>query len=129
MNISQAAGPESAGHDLVNGCHNFTIAAGAQNAVHLRKLSQHISLIALGHAAGDEKLFELSGLFQLRHFQNIVDGLFTGGGQEAAGIHHRHIRPLRVSLDGMSGSLDRGHHLLAVHLVFGTAQGNKCNII
>ena len=32
-------------------------------------------------------------------------------------------------LDGVAGSLDGGHHLLAVHLVLGAAQGDKGNVV
>ena len=32
-------------------------------------------------------------------------------------FHHHHVGPLRLRLDGVAGGLDRGHHLLAVHLI------------
>ena len=129
VDIAQVAGPQALVHDLVNGRGDLAVTAGAQNAVHLGQLPQHILLVPLGHAAGDQDLFHLAGLFQLRHFQNVVDGLLTGRGQEAAGVHHHHIRPLRGADDGVARRLNGGHHLLTVHLVLGAAQGNKRNLI
>ena len=99
------------------------------NAVHLRQLVQNVLLVPLGHAAGDQDLLYLAGPLQLRHLQNVVDGLLAGGLQEAAGVHHHHVGPLRLRLDGVAGGLDRGHHLLAVHLILGAAQGDKGNVV
>ena len=36
-------------------------------------------------------------------------------------FYYAHIGPLHLRLDGVPSSLDRGHHLFAVHLVLGTA--------
>ena len=116
-------------HHLGNGQGDVIVAAGAQDAVHLRQLPEHILLVPLGHAAGHQDLLDLPGLFQLRHLQNIVDGLLAGRGQEAAGVDHHHIGTLGRGVDGMACRLDRGHHLLAVDLVLGTAKGNECNVI
>ena len=124
----QGLRPE-ARHHLVDGGADIAVAAGAQNAVHLRQLVQNVLLVPLGHAAGDQDLLYLASPLQLRHLQNVVDGLLAGGLQEAAGVHHHHVGPLRLGLDGMAGGLDRGHHLLAVHLILGAAQGDKGNVI
>ena len=103
----------------------ISVSAGAQNAVHFRQIVQDVLLIPLSHAAGDQNLLDLARLFQLGHFQNVVDGLLTGGGQEAAGVHHHDVRALGGSLDVVSGGLNGRHHLFAVHLVLGTAQGDE----
>ena len=130
VDVAQVAGPQAgASHHLVNGGADVPVAAGAQDAVHLRQLVQNVLLVPLGHATGDQDLLYLAGPLQLRHLQNVVDGLLAGGLQEAAGVHHHHVGPLRLGLDGMAGGLDRGHHLLAVHLILGAAQGDKGNVI
>ena len=127
--VAEVAGPEALGHHLVDGLGDVAVAAGAEDPVYLRQLPQDILLVALGHAAGDENFPHLPGLLQLRHLQNVLNGLLAGGGQEAAGVHHHHVGPLGASLDGIAGGLGRRHHLLAVHLVFGAAQGNKRHVI
>ena len=130
VDVAQVAGPQARGtHHLVNGITDVAVAAGAQDAVHLRQFVQHVLLVPLGHAAGDQDLFHLAGALQLRHLQDVVDGLLAGGLQEAAGVHHHHIGTLRLGLDGVAGGLDGRHHLLAVHLVLGAAQGDKGNVV
>ena len=129
VDVAQVAGPQAACHHLVDGIADVAVAAGAQDAVHLRQLAQNVLLVPLGHAAGDEDLFHLAGALQLRHLQDVVDGLLAGGLQEAAGVHHHHVGPLGLGLDGVAGSLDGGHHLLAVHLVLGAAKGDKGNVV
>ena len=122
VDVPQMAGPEPLFHHLVNGLYNVIIAAGAQRAIHLRQLSEHIFPVPLGHAAGHQNLLHLAGPFQLRCRQNGLDGLLTGGGQKAAGVDHHHIGTLLLHLDGVARGLDRGHHLLAVDPVFRAAQ-------
>ncbi len=70
------------------------VAAGAENAVHLGKLLCHLTLIALRHAAGDQNFLELAGLFQLRHGENVLDGLLIRAREEAAGVDHRSVAAL-----------------------------------
>ena len=54
-------------HHLVDGKGNVAVAAGAEHRVDLRQLMEHIVLVALRHAAGDDDLFELALVFELRH--------------------------------------------------------------
>ena len=93
VDIAQMAGPEARLHDLGDGGGDIAVAARAQDAVDLQELLQHVGFITLGHATGDEDLFQGPGLFQLRQVQDVVYGLLTGGGQEAAGVYHRHVGP------------------------------------
>ena len=129
MDIAQVAGALPLFHDFRDGLGDIVVAAGTQDAVHLRQLPEHVLFIPLGHAAGHQDLFHLSGLFQLRHLQNVVNGLLAGGGQKAAGVDHHHVGPLGLGLDGVACRLDCGHHLLAVDLVLGAAKGDECNVI
>ena len=115
----------AARHDGLDRVHNVLVAAGAENAVHLGKFLCHLTLIALRHAAGDQNFLELAGLFQLRHGENVLDGLLAGGRQKAAGVHHHHIAALRLGLNGVACLGAQSHHLLAVHLILGAAKGNE----
>ena len=125
MNVADVAGPQALGHHLVHRLGDIPVASGAQNAVHLRQFLQDVLLVPLGHAARHQNFPDLPGLLQRRHLQNIVDGLFAGGGQKAAGVHHHNVGALRLCLHRVAGRLNRRHHLFAVHLVFGAAQGDK----
>ena len=125
VNVADVAGPQSLLHNLHNGPGNITVAAGSQDAIHLRQLLQHVVLIPLCHAASDQNFLDLARFFQLGHLQNVVNGLLTGGGQKAAGIDHHHVAAFGGCLNVIARSLTGCHHLLAVHLVLGTAQGDK----
>ena len=130
VDIPHVAGPQRcAAHHLVERKGNVAVAAGAEHRVHLGQLAQHIVLVALRHAAGDDDLLESSLLLELRHFEDIIDGFLAGRSQKAAGVDHGHIRPLGREDDIVPRVLHRGHHLLAVDLVFGTAEGNKEHIV
>ena len=59
----------------------------------------------------------------------MVNGLALGGVNEAAGVEHADIRPLGSGHQSMAGLLDQGGHLLGIHQIFGTAQGNKGHLI
>ena len=56
----------SGGH-LFHGGNDVAVAAGAEHRVDLGQLVEHIVLVALRHAAGDDDLFELALFFELRH--------------------------------------------------------------
>ena len=53
VDIPQMAGLFALFHHLGDGRGNVAVAAGTQQAVHLRQLVENILFIALGHAAGD----------------------------------------------------------------------------
>ena len=53
VDIPQMAGLFALFHHLGDGRGNVAVAAGTQQAVHLRQLMENILFIALGHAAGD----------------------------------------------------------------------------
>ena len=125
VDIPQMAGFFALFHHLGNGRGNIIIAAGTQQAVHLRQLLKNILFITLGHAAGDQDLLHLTRLFQFCHLQNILDGFLTGGRQKSTGIHHHHVAALRLGLDGVTCFRTQGHHLLAVHLILGAAKRNE----
>ena len=68
LNIAHVAGAQPAGrHDLIDRAGDLAVAAGAEHRVDLRQLMEHIVLVALRHAAGDDDLFELAIFFELRH--------------------------------------------------------------
>ena len=101
------------------------IAAGAQHAVHLGQLREDLLLIALGQTAGDQELLHPAlGLF-LADGDNVVDGLALGGVDEAAGVDHHQIHVLGLRADLPAGGLHQIHHLFAVDLILGAAEGDK----
>ena len=111
--------------NLPGGGDHVVVAAGAKHAVHLGQLGQNFLLIALGQTAGDEDLpHQALGLF-LRDGKNVVDGLALGGVDEAAGVDDDQIDVLRLRANLKTRLGHQIHHLLAVHLVLGTAEADK----
>ena len=119
----------AARHDGLDRVHNVLVAAGAENAVHLRKFLCHLTLIALRHAAGDQNFLELAGLFQLRHGENVLDGLLIRAREEAAGVDHRSVAALGQRAKLHAGIAAQGHHLLAVDHIFRAAERNKVKFV
>ena len=76
-----------------------------------------------------ENLDAFNGIDVEKAMQDIIDSLLTGRGQEPAGIDHYHIRALGIGQDLMARGIDKGHHLLGIHLIFGAAKRNKRNFI
>ena len=112
-------------HQLRHGGGHIGIAAGAQHPVHLGQLRADLLTVALGQATRHQQLLQLTCLFQLRQLQDAVDGLALGRLDEAAGVQHCHVGPLRFTRDVVPRSPAQGHHLLGVHQIFGAAQGYK----
>ena len=119
----------AARHDGLDRVHNVLVAAGAENAVHLGKLLCHLTLIALRHAAGDQNFLELAGLFQLRHGENVLDGLLIRAREEAAGVDHRSVAALGRRAKHHASIAAQGHHLLAVDHIFRAAERNKVKLV
>ena len=119
------AADRTAGRHLTQCRNDLAVAAGAHDAVHLRQLLQDLLLVALGQAAGDQDLAHPALGLLLAHGQNVVNGLALGGVDEAAGVddHQLHVLRLRAELPARLGH--QVHHLLAVHLVLGAAQGDE----
>ena len=109
-------------HQLRHGGGHIGIAAGAQHPVHLGQLGADVVGVPLGETASHQQLFQPPGLFQFRQLQNIFDGFALGGLNEAAGVQHRHVRPLGLAGDGVARLAAQGHHLFGVHQIFGAAQ-------
>ena len=112
----------------VDGLYNAAVAAGAENAVHLGKLREDLVLIALGEAACHEDLAHLTGIFQLCHLQNGVNGLTFGAVDKTAGVDDHHIGAGLVLLQLHARVAAQGHHLLHIHEILGTAKRNKRNL-
>ena len=94
-----------------------------------RVLGADVVGVPLGETASHQQLFQPPGLFQFRQLQNIFDGFALGGLNEAAGVQHRHVGPVRVAGNSVPRPAAQGHHLLGVHQILGTAEGNKCDFI
>ena len=109
--------------------YHIGIAARAQHAVHLGQLLPDAVGIPLAEAAGHQQLFQFALPLQLSQLQDMVNGLALGRLNEAAGVEHRHVRPLRLSGDGKAGVPAQSHHLFCIHQVFGAAKGHKGHFV
>ena len=117
------------GHQLLHGGNHIGVAAGSQHAVHLGQFLTNVIGVALGQASGHQQLLQLAGLLELGQLQDIFNGLALGRLNKPAGIQHRHVSPLRLSGDRVTCLAAQGHHLLGIHQVLRTAQGDKGNLI
>ena len=112
----------------LNGRNDFRIASGAEKAVHLGHFLQDLLLIPLGQAAGHQNFSDFPLRLQGPRHQDVVNCLGFRRIDESAGVDDHHIAAHNVAADGMSGLLHAIHHSLAVHLILGTAKGNKTYI-
>ncbi len=106
----------------VGGAHDVPEAPDAEHGVDLRQLLQDRILVALAQTARDDQTAQPALLLELRHLQNVVDGLALRGVDEAAGIHDREIRPLRLGHQREAGLVEKVEHLLAVDQILGAAK-------
>lgn len=111
-----------AGQHLPDRVRNIVIRARAKHAVNLRQLLQNFLLIALGETAGDEDFLDSSLCFQLRHGQNVVNGLCLCGFNEAAGVDNDEFRTVGVWADLIARLPQQPEHMLGVDLIFGAAK-------
>ena len=111
--------------DRVSGLYDVTEAADAKHRVDLGQLLQDAALIPLGKAAADDEPAQLSGFFQLRHFQNVVYGLTFGSVDKPAGIDDSQICSLRVRDQGVTRLVQQIEHLFAVDQILGTAKRDQ----
>lgn len=108
--------------NLPDGVCNIVIRACAKHAVNLRQLLQNFFLIALGKTAGDENFLNSPFCFQLRHGQNVVNGLCLRGFNEAAGVDNDEFRTVGVWADLIACLPQQPEHMLGVDLIFGAAK-------
>ena len=66
--------------------------------------------------------------FQLCCLQNMINCLRLSRVNKSASIDNNHITANDIRLNLISGFLHTVHHPFAVHLILGTAKGNKSNI-
>ena len=116
----------------LDGRNDLGIAAGAQNTVHFGHFRQYLLLIPLRQTAGDQDLAHHTGLLQPGSLKNIVNCLAGSRINETAGIDDHHVAAHQFLLHGVTGLLNAIHHPLTVHLILGTAKGNKsyfCHLV
>ena len=63
----------------------------SNDRVHFRNVLLNIVAETLHQAAGDHQLPGAPGGLVLRHFQDGVDRLLLGAGDERAGVDHDHV--------------------------------------
>ena len=110
--------------DLGNGL----VGADAHHRIHLGNLGADLMLVPLGQAAGNHHL-QVGVLFLIgAGVQDILDGLSLCTLNKAAGVHDDHIRQAQVGGGGVAGSDETVAHHVGIHLIFGAAQRNDCDI-
>ena len=114
-------------HHLIRRADNVVIAARAEHAVGLGELLQDFLLIALGKAAGDEKLLHTALGLPLAGADDVFNGLALGGVDEAAGVDDHQIGRLGRRRNPIAGLPEQKHHLLAVDV--SAPAGRSRNII
>ena len=111
-----------AGQHLPDRVRNIVIRARAKHAVDLRQLLQNFFLIALGQAAGHKYLLDPPFRLELRHSQNVVNGLRLCRLDKAAGVDNDELRAVRVGADLVTCLPKQPEHVLGVDLIFGAAK-------
>ena len=116
-------------HHVLDGLTDLAEAARAEHAVHLRKALEDVVFIPLREAAGHEDLLQAARLFHLGELQDLVDGLALGGVDEAAGVDDRNVAAVHLADHVVAGLIEQIEHLLAVDLIFRTAERNETDSI
>ena len=96
----------------------------AEEDIDLREFLQEVLFIPLDQAAGDHQQAALSGLLELRHFEDRVDGFFLGGVDEAAGIDHEDVGFFGPGGEDKAVLLQQAEGGLGIHPVLVAAEGN-----
>ncbi len=73
--------------------------------------------------------FRPPAFFHLGELQDLVDGLALGAVDKAAGVDDRNVAAVHLADHVMAGLIEQVEHLLAVDLVFRTAERNETNSI
>ena len=116
-------------HHVLNGRTDLAEAAGAEHAVHFRQALENVVFVPLRQAAGHENLFQSAGLFHLGELQDLVDGLALGAVDKAAGVDDGDVAPVHLADHLVAGLIEQIEHLLAVDLIFRTAERDETNSI
>ena len=101
---------------------NVKVGAGAKHAVDLRHFLQDLLLIALRKTAGDQDLLDPALRLELRHGENVVDGLGLCGLDKAAGVDDDELRTVGVGADLIPCLPQQPEHMLGIDLIFGAAK-------
>ena len=109
-------------HDCAHRVDDIGITACAEHSINLRHFLGDLLRIALHQTAGDNQCLELSAFFQLRCFQNGLNGFLLCGFDKAAGIDDRNIRICDIIDNRNAGFCKLCQHVFAVHKILGTAQ-------
>lgn len=81
--------------------------------------------MAFDEAAGDDEALGATGVFELGHFEDGVDGLLLGGVDEGAGVDDDDVGVFGVSGEFVSFRDEIAHHDFGVDEILGAAETNK----
>ena len=104
--------------DPVKGCC-------AEHLVHLRDLIQDLLPVPLGQTAGYDQRLRLPAFPVLRHLQDVLDALFHGVMDEAAGIDDDHIGLCLIIRHLIASRCQKTQHGFRVRQVLITSERNK----
>ena len=92
--------------------------------VDLGEFLDKLLTVTLRKTACDHNMLYPALIFEIYQLHYPADSLLLCGLYEPAGVHQRYIGKPRFLHESVSLFRDFRHHLLRVHLVFGTAQRN-----
>ena len=101
--------------------------ARAEHRVHIRYISANLIAVAFDQAARNDQLLCAASVADLviRHFQDRVDAFLLGRIDERAGVDDDDVGVLRGWSQLRTGVVQKAHHHLTIHQIFGAAERDK----
>jgi hypothetical protein len=99
--------------------------AGTHDNIHFGDLFEDLLAIAFDQAARHDQLARRAELLVLGHFEDGLNRLLFGRGDEAARVHHKHISLVSARSQLAAAARKDSHHHLAVDEVFRASQADE----
>src|SRR5262249_20280667 len=93
--------------------------------VDLWNFFQNFAAITLRKTSGNHQFFAVALRFQIRHFQDRLDGFLFGAIDEPARVHDDDVRIFFLSGDGITLPAEGSKHNFAVYQVLWTAKADE----
>ena len=99
--------------------HQFPVVEFTIPSIYLRNLGFQVGKIAFREAAHHIEAFQAPLSLTLQLFQDGIDALFLGIGNEATGVYHHYLALRVVAIMGNTKamSLEKSHQLLRIHQI------------
>ena len=107
---------------LFQSLHNFVRCHGSQHFVHFRDFLLDFLPVALCQTAAYQQRFNLTGLFQFCHLQNVLDTFLFSIPDETAAIYHHCVRVLLRVRKAVTMFQKLSQHFLGIYQIFVTAK-------